>query len=76
MLQVVLGAEKRKEQQAPLRRVAAVQENCERPAEVRHGERQVWQGVGHFSCTSKEEESLGRQQSASASYTRSLRSLA
>ena len=47
MLQVVLGAEKRKEQQAPLRRVAAVQENCERPAEVRHGERQVWQGVGH-----------------------------
>ena len=41
MLQVDLGAEKRKEQLAPLRRTAAVRENRSRLAEVQQGERQV-----------------------------------
>ena len=41
MLQVDLGAEKRKEQLAPLRRTAAVRETRSRLAEVQQGERQV-----------------------------------
>ena len=49
MLQVVLGAEKRKERQAPGGRTAAVQENRARLAEVQQGERQVRRDVGHRS---------------------------
>ena len=46
MLQVVLGAEKRKERQAPGGRTAAVQENRARLAEVQQGERQDGATVG------------------------------
>ena len=53
MLQVDLGAEKRKERQAPRGRMPAVQENRARPAEVQQGERQVRQGVGQSSVGSK-----------------------
>ena len=49
MLQVVLGAEKRKLWDAHVRRVAAVQENRARPAEVQQGERQVRRDAGHRS---------------------------
>ena len=47
MLQVVLGAEKRKERLAGRCRTAAVQENRARLAEVQQGERQVRATVGH-----------------------------
>ena len=47
MLQVVLGAEKRKERLAPLNRTAAVQESRAQLAEVQQGERQVRRDVGH-----------------------------
>ena len=47
MLQVVLGAEKRKERQAPGGRTAAVQENRARLAEVQQGERQELATFGH-----------------------------
>ena len=47
MLQVDLGAEKRKERLAPLRRTAAVRENRARLAEVQQGERQAFRIVGH-----------------------------
>ena len=49
MLQVVLGAEKRKERQAPGDRTAAVQENRAQLAEVQQGERQACGIVGHRS---------------------------
>ena len=72
MLQVVLGAEKRKEQLAPLRRTAAVRENRARLAEVQQGERQVRQGVGASRACQSEESPFVRQQSASARETSKL----
>ena len=53
ILQVVLGAEKRKVRVAHVRRVAAVQENRARLAEVQQGERQVRRMVEHFSVGSR-----------------------
>ena len=47
MLQVDLGAEKRKERLAGMRRAAAVRENRAWLAEVQQGERQVRATVGH-----------------------------
>ena len=47
MLQVDLGAEKRKERVAHVRRVAAGQEDRARPADVQQGERQVRATAGH-----------------------------
>ena len=49
MLQVDLGAEKRKERLAPMRRTAAVRENRSRLAEAQQGERQDRHTVGHRS---------------------------
>ena len=44
------GASRGEKDLAPLPRAAAVQEHCERPAEVRHGERQDRATVGHGSA--------------------------
>ena len=64
MLQVDLGAEKRKERLAGMRRAAAVRENRAWLAEVQQGERQVRATVGHRRRPSREKTPLVRQQSA------------
>ena len=73
LLQVVLGAEKRKERQAPRGRVSAVQENRARLAEVQQGERQVRAIIGHRSQASLKGEDPSR---AAAKCLRELHSVA
>ena len=68
MLQVVLGAEKRKLWDAHVRRVPAVQENRARLAEVQHGERQVRHTVGHSQGVSKGSRPLRPAAKCSATY--------
>ena len=76
MLQVDLGASRADLRVPPHLRAAAVQEHCEQPAEVQQGERQVPHSFDILRRPPQGLSPLVRQQSTSASYTQSLRSLA
>ena len=66
------GASRANLRVAPKHRAAAVQESCLRPPDVQQGGRQVRATVGHRRRPWIDGTPLVRQQSASASYTRSL----